>query len=141
MGKAPKCHARRAFLWWDGCNRRSGSGARSYRIVGLFGCVPTETRSITVRFAAARTHCRAMKMVEENGKGWYVPVEAMPGQNVTETSEAALLKELSVPQPLATFTQKLHLSGNYLEIEKKAYVIATGYSPSVFRKFADEASG
>ena len=107
-------------------------------LVYLDAFLPKDGQSLFDLLPRERT-AGMMKIVEEHGEGWYVPVEAMPGQQVTEPSEAALLKELSVPQPLATFSQKLHLSGNYLEVEKKAYVIASGYSPSVFTPFADEA--
>jgi pimeloyl-ACP methyl ester carboxylesterase len=47
------------------------------------------------------------KVAEENGEGWYVPVSALPSQHVSEPSEVALLKELCVAQPLATFSQRL----------------------------------
>jgi pimeloyl-ACP methyl ester carboxylesterase len=109
-------------------------------LVYLDAFLPKDGQSLFDLLPRERT-AGMMKIVEEHGEGWYVPVEAMPDQHVTEPSEAALLNELSVPQPLATFSQKLHLSGNYLEVEKKAYVIASGYSPSVFTTFADEARG
>ncbi len=80
-----------------------------------------------------------LKAAEEHGDGWQVPTTVLPSQHVSEPSEAALLKELSVAQPLATFSQKLRVSGNHLRVAKKAFVLATGYAPSVFTKFADEA--
>lgn len=78
-------------------------------------------------------------IAEEQGEGWYLPITAAPLQHVTEPKEAALLKDLCGAQPLATMTQKLNLSGNYLKIPKKTFVLATGYAPSVFTRFADEA--
>jgi pimeloyl-ACP methyl ester carboxylesterase len=80
-----------------------------------------------------------LKFAEERGEGWYVPVAALANQHVKEPSEAALLKELSVPHPLATFTQKLKVSGNHFGVAKKAFVLASGYAPTPFTRFADEA--
>jgi pimeloyl-ACP methyl ester carboxylesterase len=80
-----------------------------------------------------------LKLAEEHGNGWYVPAAALPSQHVSEPSEAALLKELCVAHPLATFSQKLKVSGNHLRVAKKAFVLASGQAPSVFTRFADEA--
>jgi pimeloyl-ACP methyl ester carboxylesterase len=83
-----------------------------------------------------------LKLANENGDGWYVPV-AVPGagpmQHVREPSVSALLEELMVPHPLATFTQMLRVAGHHLRIAKKAFVFASGYAPSTFARFADEA--
>ena len=78
-------------------------------------------------------------IAEEQGEGWYLPITAAPLQHVTEPKDAALLKELCGAHPLATMTQKLNLSGTYLKIAQKTFVLATGYTPSVFTRFADEA--
>jgi hypothetical protein len=67
-----------------------------------------------------------------------VPASALPSQHVSEPNEAALLKEKCVAHPLATFSQKLNVSGNYLKIAKKAFVFASAYAPSTFAQFADE---
>jgi len=107
-------------------------------LVYLDAFIPKDGQSLFDLLPHERT-AGMMKFVEEYGDGWRVPVEVLPSQNVTEPSEAALLKELSVPQPLATFSQKLKLVGNHLRVEKKAYALASGYSPSVFTRFADEA--
>ena len=48
-------------------------------------------------------------------------------------------KNCALRNHLRRFSQKLKIMGNHLGIEKKAYAIASGYSPSVFTKFADEA--
>lgn len=79
------------------------------------------------------------KIAAEQGEGWYLPVAAAPLQHVTDPTEAALLKKLCVPQPLGAITTKLNLSGNHLKIAKKIFVLATGYAPSNFARFADDA--
>jgi len=79
------------------------------------------------------------RIAEEQGEGWYLPITAAPLEHVTEPKEAALLKKLCVAHPFATMTQKLNLSGNHLKIPKKCFVRATGYTPSVFTRFAEEA--
>jgi hypothetical protein len=96
----------------------------------LLDLLPPERAAITRRLA------------EENGDGWLVPVavpEAGPIRHVSNPSELAPLKELNTPHPLATFSQKLNISGNHLQIRKKAFVFASGYKPSTFAQFADEA--
>jgi len=80
------------------------------------------------------------KIADEQGEGWYLPLAAAPPlRHVTDPREAALLQELCVPQPLATLTQTLNLSGNYLKIEKKSFVLASAFQPSPFTRFAEEA--
>ena len=72
-----------------------------------------------------------LKLAQENGDGWRVPVavaEEGPIRHVSEASIVALLRELCVAQPLATFSQKLNLSGSHLKIARKAFVFASGYA-------------
>ncbi len=42
-------------------------------------------------------------------------------------------------QPLATFQQPLHLSGDIQKIENVAFILASGWSPSPFPAFYEEA--
>lgn len=75
---------------------------------------------------------------EEKGEGWYLPPFPADFWHVSDPKEAAFLEELSTPHPYATMLQKLTLTGGLDKIAKKAYVLATGYEPSSFPKFADE---
>ncbi len=77
--------------------------------------------------------------VEEKGEGWYVPPLPAPFWHIHDPELAALHDRLSTPHPIATMTQTLSLSGNHLNIAKKAFILATGYEPSSFPRFADEA--
>jgi pimeloyl-ACP methyl ester carboxylesterase len=79
------------------------------------------------------------QLAEEMGEGWYVPPLPAPAWHVHDPNQAALLDELSTPHPLATMTQKISHSDNHFKIKKKAYVLATGYEPSSFPQFADQA--
>jgi pimeloyl-ACP methyl ester carboxylesterase len=79
------------------------------------------------------------KLANEHGDGRYLPVAGLPSQHVTDPGEAALLAELCVPHPFATTSQKLKVFGNHLKIPKKAFVLASGYTPSAFPRFAEEA--
>jgi pimeloyl-ACP methyl ester carboxylesterase len=80
-----------------------------------------------------------LKVARERGEGWYLPADAVPSQHVREPSEAELLKKLCVAHPLATFSQKLRVSNNHLRVARKAFVLASGYAPNVFTRFADDA--
>ena len=77
--------------------------------------------------------------VEEKGEGWYVPPLPAPFWHIHDPELAELHDRLSTPHPIATMTQTLSLSGNHLNIAKKAFILATGYEPSSFPRFADEA--
>jgi pimeloyl-ACP methyl ester carboxylesterase len=76
--------------------------------------------------------------VEEKGEGWYVPPLPAPFWHIHDPELAELHDRLSAPHPLATMTQTLSLSGNHLNIAKKAFILATGHEPSSFPRFADE---
>jgi len=76
---------------------------------------------------------------DEKGEGWYLPPFPADFWHVTDAKEAAFLEELSTAHPYATMLQKLRLIGGLDKIAKKAYVLATGYEPSSFPKFAEEA--
>jgi pimeloyl-ACP methyl ester carboxylesterase len=84
---------------------------------------------------------RAMfeKRAAEGGEGWKIPPLPSVAWHVTDSTHAALLESRSVAHPLATMAQKLSLSGNHLKVPKKCYVLATGYSPSAFPRFAARA--
>jgi pimeloyl-ACP methyl ester carboxylesterase len=79
------------------------------------------------------------KRAEDEGEGWYLPPFPADFWHVTDPDEAAFLEQLSTPHPFATMLQKLRLGGGLDRILKKAYVLATGYEPSSFPPFADEA--
>ncbi len=79
------------------------------------------------------------RSVEKKGEGWYVPPLPAPFWHIHDPELAALHDRLSTPHPLATMTQTLSLSVNHLNIAKKAFILATGYEPSSFPRFADEA--
>ena len=79
-----------------------------------------------------------LRSADEGGEGWKVPVPPYTSWGMTP-EHAAEMEALSVPHPLATFTQKLKLDGNHLRVPRKAYMVAAQYKPSPFHGFADWA--
>jgi hypothetical protein len=77
------------------------------------------------------------KGAEENGEGWYMPPLPAGAWHVADPDHAAFLDKLSTHQPLACMTDPISHSGKHLTVAKKAYILASGYAPSSFPKFAD----
>ena len=103
--------------------------------------MPKNGQSLLDLFPQERAYV-TLKLAKEDGDGWRVPVavpEAGPFRHVGEPSQLEMLMELSVAHPLAAFVQKLKVTGHHLTIARKAFVFASGYSPSTFARFADEA--
>lgn len=110
-------------------------------LIYLDAFMPKNGQSLFDLLPSERT-ATMLKLTNEGGDGWCVPVavpEAGPIRQVSEANVAALLRELCVPHPFATFSQKLSISGNRAKIATKAFVFASGYTPSTFARFADEA--
>lgn len=66
---------------------------------------------------------------------WRVPPLPPAAQGMTDPVEIAWGQGRRVPQPLATFTEKLKLQGRYHGTRR--YIWCSGYSPSTFRPFAE----
>jgi pimeloyl-ACP methyl ester carboxylesterase len=74
----------------------------------------------------------------ENGDGYKVtPISAARFQ--VNAEDAAWVDAMCVKHPLATFEQKLALSGQH--VPKRVYILATGYKPSLFPQFAERFKG
>jgi pimeloyl-ACP methyl ester carboxylesterase len=86
----------------------------------LFDYLPAE-QSDQMRTDAAR-----------NGEGYKVaPIPA--AHFAVNAEDAAWVDAMCVKQPLATFEQKLALSGR--QVPKRVYMFATGWGPSPFQQF------
>jgi len=69
---------------------------------------------------------------EQNGEGYKVtPIPA--AAFAVNAKDAAWVDAMCVKQPLATFEQKLILSGR--QVRKRTYVLAAGWGPSPFQQF------
>jgi pimeloyl-ACP methyl ester carboxylesterase len=68
----------------------------------------------------------------QNGEGYKVtPIPA--AAFAVNAKDAAWVDAMCVKQPLATFEQKLILSGR--QVRKRTYVLAAGWGPSPFQQF------
>jgi pimeloyl-ACP methyl ester carboxylesterase len=57
----------------------------------------------------------------------WLPVIPAARWNLVNSEDAALVDDLCTPHPLATFTERLRLTGAYMSIAKKTYVRATAW--------------
>jgi pimeloyl-ACP methyl ester carboxylesterase len=69
----------------------------------------------------------------QNGEGYKVTPIPAAAFAVNE-KDAAWVDAMCVKQPLATFEQKLPLSGR--QVPKRVYILAAGWGPSPFQQFA-----
>jgi pimeloyl-ACP methyl ester carboxylesterase len=68
----------------------------------------------------------------QNGEGYKVtPIPA--AAFAVNAKDAAWVDAMCVKQPLATFEQKLALSGGH--VPKRVYILAAGWAPSPFQQF------
>ena len=70
-------------------------------------------------------------------EGWQVPPLPPAAQGMTDPAEIAWLEGRRDPQPMKCFTEKLALEGHYRG--SRVFVSCTGYSPSSFTRFAEQA--
>lgn len=69
--------------------------------------------------------------------GMICPIPAAPPR--TNAADAEWMNRLRTPQPLATFTEPVHLTGALDRVANKTYVLATGYDYGVLGGFAERA--
>jgi len=74
-----------------------------------------------------------------SGKGWKVPPRAPQMQGMSDPRELAWIEGRRDFQPRKTFTQPLALTGRHLEVPTRVYVFSSGYAPSSFAGFAEQA--
>jgi pimeloyl-ACP methyl ester carboxylesterase len=82
------------------------------------------------------------KVANEHGDGWRIPVPPAEFWKLTNPDQIAQFDRQKTEHPLATLLQPVQLS--HPRPTKRAYVWATGFTPSPFEKFAaacrDDAS-
>ena len=76
-------------------------------------------------------------LVEKLGKGWLLPPNPPEFYGITDPHEIRWIKQLSSPQPLATFTQPISLIYKNKPPFPRAYIWASSFAPSPFVRFAD----
>jgi hypothetical protein len=74
----------------------------------------------------------------QNGEGYKVtPIPATAF--AVNAKDIAWVDAMCVKQPLATFEQKLVLSGG--QVPKRVYILAAGWEPSPFQQFGTRFQG
>jgi pimeloyl-ACP methyl ester carboxylesterase len=91
-------------------------------IVYLDGAVPRNGESIIDRVGADQL--RNFTIVAGELGGLWIPPMPATAFNIRSVADRKMVDALSTPQPLATFVQRLTLTGAYMNIPKKAYVLA-----------------
>ena len=72
----------------------------------------------------------------EQGDGWKIPPVPAERFGVTDAGDRAWVDGLCRPQPIASFEQKLILTGAHEPIARRVYVLAAAYDPSAFQPVA-----
>jgi pimeloyl-ACP methyl ester carboxylesterase len=76
----------------------------------------------------------------ELGEGWRVPPIPAEVFNVN-AADRAWVDSQCTPQPLATFQQPLRLAGGLRTIGANSFIFASGWGPSPFTAFYEQAKG
>ena len=74
-----------------------------------------------------------------SGEGWKVPPIPAEAFHVNAQDLDWVNRQCTM-EPLATFQQPLHLTGEIAKIETVTFILATGWAPSPFPPFCDKAS-
>ena len=72
------------------------------------------------------------------GEGWKVPPIPAEAFNVNAKDRAWVNRQYTM-QPLATFQQPIHLTGEIARIKNVTFILASGWSPSPFLPFYEQA--
>ena len=102
-------------------------------LVYLDAFVPENGNSL-FDYMSAEQSGRMRSDAMQNGDGYKVtPISAASLQ--VNAEDAAWVDAMCVKHPLATFEQKLALSGRH--VSKRVYILATGHEPPLFAQFAE----
>ena len=100
-------------------------------LVYLDAFVP-ETGKSVFDFLSAEQSEQMRTDAAQNGEGYKItPIPA--AAFAVNADDAAWVDAMCVKQPMATFEQKLILSGR--QVSKRVYILATGWTPSPFQQF------
>jgi hypothetical protein len=79
-----------------------------------------------------------LEQAVHSGEGWKVPPIPAEAFRVNAQDRDWVNRQCTV-EPLATFQQRLHLTGEIARIENVTFILATGWAPSPFPPFSDKA--
>jgi pimeloyl-ACP methyl ester carboxylesterase len=74
----------------------------------------------------------------QTGDGWKVPPIPAEAFHVN-ARDLDWVNRQCTPQPLATFQQRIHLTGEITRIKSVTFIVAAGWAPSPFQAFYDQA--
>jgi pimeloyl-ACP methyl ester carboxylesterase len=74
----------------------------------------------------------------QTGEGWKVPPIPAEAFHVN-ARDLDWVNRQCTPQPLATFQQRIHLTGELARIQNVTFIVAAGWTPSPFQFFYDQA--
>jgi pimeloyl-ACP methyl ester carboxylesterase len=92
----------------------------------LYDCLPAELRQ------------QQLDGAREQGEGWKVPPIPAEAFAVNDKDRDWVNRQCTM-QPIATFEQKLRITGAVNRIGNVTYMLASGWSGSPFRQFYDQA--
>ena len=105
--------------------------AKIRSLVYLDAFVPENGKSL-FDYLPAEQSARMRTDAAQNGEGYKVtPIPATAF--AVNAKDTAWVDAMCVKQPLATFEQKLALSGR--QVPKRVYILAAGWEPSPFQQF------
>ena len=108
-------------------------GAKIRSLVYLDAFVP-ENGKCLFDYQAAEVVERMRTDAAQNGEGYKItPIPA--ARFAVNAEDVAWVDAMCVKQPLATFEQKLSVSGR--PGPKRVYILAAGWGPSVFQQFGE----
>ena len=82
------------------------------------------------------------KTVAEKGNGWFLPPLAATAYGaIDDPNLIAWIESKCTPQPFATLSQPIRLTGAWAKVPRKMYILAEKYDPSPFQGFAGKLRG
>src|SRR6266851_1528742 len=79
-----------------------------------------------------------LEQAQQSGEGWKVPPIPAEAFHVNAQDLDWMNRQCTM-QPLATFQQPLHLTGEIARIKNVTFILATGWAPSPFPPFCEKA--
>ena len=79
-------------------------------------------------------------LAESEGGGYRVPASLLLETGIAETAEREEFVARATPHPLGALTQPVRLTGAWLRVPRKAYVLTTLHSAHRFREYHDWAA-
>jgi pimeloyl-ACP methyl ester carboxylesterase len=113
---------------------------RIRRLVYLDAFLPADGQSVEDLAGAERAKA-TFELADRAGDGWKVPRPEGSISPKLPEEDRDWLDRLGSPHPLASFTQRLRIDGNHLNVADKVYVLATDNPGSPFPQFADWTRG